>query len=150
MSTSLLKKSLKLFEEEEKVDKIKSNKARPNHPANKKKQATLKDRKVKSALDSFIKKNRKEDKTLENLAVLEKISLKKTVSQDSANKVNSFVWLCSFTSYLMLFFLQILNYHLKKSRKVTKVEPKKEAEKSVFTDEDFRKFELEYFVKGKN
>jgi len=130
MSTSLLKKSLKLFEEEGKVDKIKSNKARPNHPANKKKQATLKDRKVKSALDSFIKKNRKEDKTLENLAVLEKISLKKTVSQDSANK--------------------ILNYHLKKSRKVTKVEPKKEAEKSVFTDEDFRKFELEYFVKGKN
>jgi len=126
MSKSLLKKSLKLFDEEEKPDKAKSNKARP---IAQKKQATLKDRKVKSALDSFIKKNRKEDKTLQNLAALEKISLKNTVSKDSASK--------------------ILNYHLKKSRKVTEVEPKKEVEKSVFTDEDFQKFEKEYFVKGK-
>lgn len=87
MSKSLLKKSLKLFDEEEKPDKAKSNKARP---IAQKKQATLKDRKVKSALDSFIKKNRKEDKTLQNLAALEKISLKNTVSKDSASKVNSF------------------------------------------------------------
>lgn len=133
MSTSLLKKSLKLFEEEEKLDKTKSNKtnskARSGSAVYKKKQATLKDRKVKSALESFIKKNPKEDKTLDNLAALAKISLKNTVSKASTNK--------------------ILDYHLKKSRKVADTQPKKKEEKSVFTDADFHKFEREYFVKGK-
>jgi len=129
MSTSLLKKSLELFDEEGKTDRTKSNKGRPARTIVKNKQATLKDRKVKSALESYTKKNRKEDRTLGNLAVLEKISLKNSVSQDSANK--------------------ILKYHLQKSRKVVEAEPKKEAEKSVFTDEDFRKFQQEYFVKGK-
>ena len=105
---------------------------------------------MKSALESYTKKNRKEDRTLGNLAVLEKISLKNSVSQDSANKVN----VCMTYSeciYLQcaLFVLQILKYHLQKSRKVVEAEPKKEAEKSVFTDEDFRKFQQEYFVKGK-
>jgi len=129
MSTSLLKKSLELFDEEGKTDRTKSNKGRPARTIVKNKQATLKDRKVKSALESYTKKNRKEDRTLGNLAVLEKISLKNSVSQDSANK--------------------ILKYHLQKSRKVVEAEPKKEAEKAVFTDEDFRKFQQEYFVKGK-
>jgi len=92
MSTSLLKKSLKLFEEEENSDKTKpnltKNKARSAGSIIKKKQATLKDRKVKSALESFIKKNPKEDNTLQNLAVLEKITLKNTLSKKSTDQVN--------------------------------------------------------------
>ena len=93
MSTSLLKKSLRLFEDEERHDKsTKKTQRNVKGPIGKsvqgvKKQATVKDRKVKSAIDQFVKKNPKQDRTLENLALLDKLSHKKSVSQESANKV---------------------------------------------------------------
>jgi Active regulator of SIRT1, or 40S ribosomal protein S19-binding 1 len=40
-----------------------------------------------------------------------------------------------------------LSYHLQKHRKVVEAEPQKKKEGTVFTDEDFLKFEQEYFVK---
>ena len=95
MSTSLLKKSLKLFEDNE-AKRDKSTKSKPvlkvKSASRKssniiKKQATLKDRKVKSALEVFVKKHQKQDKTLENLALLDKLSQKQSVTQESANKV---------------------------------------------------------------
>lgn len=95
MSTSLLKKSLRLFEDEGKRDKS-TKKKQPVEETKRiakkssfavKKQATLKDRKVKSAIEVFVKKNPKQDKTLENLALLDKLSKKKPITQESANKV---------------------------------------------------------------
>lgn len=93
MSTSLLKKSLRLFEDEGKAGKQANKKqaVKEKRGANKssivKKQATLKDRKVKSAIQTFVKKNPKKDRTLENLAVLDKLSKKPSVSKESAHKV---------------------------------------------------------------
>ncbi len=92
MSTSLLKKSLKLFEEEVKHDKATKKTPQRNVKGaigkSVKKQATVKDRKVKSAIDQFVKKHPKQDRTLENLALLDKLSQKKSVTQESANKVS--------------------------------------------------------------
>jgi len=131
MSTSLLKKSLRLFEEKsEKVSKSKAqNQGRKSNKVSKtpKKQPTLKDRKIKSALDAYAKKNPNEDKTEDNLAILLKLSQKKKLDKAAADK--------------------ILSYHLQKHRKVVEVEPQKKKEGTVFTDEDFLKFEQEYFVK---
>lgn len=91
MSNSLLKKGLKLFEEEEKHDKSTKKTQQRNVKGaigkSVKKQATVKDRKVKSAIDQFVKKHPKQDRTLENLALLDKLSQKKSVTQESANKV---------------------------------------------------------------
>lgn len=95
MSTSLLKKSLRLFEGEHNSSKVESssnkkkklNRLSGGSSNTKAKQATLKDKKVKSAIEAFVKKNPKQDKTLENLAVLDKLSLKNSVSQASAEKV---------------------------------------------------------------
>jgi len=92
MSTSLLKKSLRLFEGEHKVDASSNKKKKISRLSGgssdiKAKQATLKDKKVKSAIEAFVKKNPKEDKTLQNLAVLDKLSQKNSVSQASAKKV---------------------------------------------------------------
>jgi|LakMenEpi03Aug12_release.lakeMendotaPanAssembly.Ray.scaffolds.fasta_scaffold829883_2 hypothetical protein len=92
MSTSLLKKSLRLFEDEERHHKSTKKTQRDVKGAigksvSVKKQATVKDRKVKSAIDQFVKKNPKQDRTLENLALLDKLSHKKSVSQESAKKV---------------------------------------------------------------
>lgn len=95
MSTSLLKKSLKLFEDDEgKRDKSTKNKqtqkvkcANEKSSGRIKKQATLKDRKVKSAFEVFVKKHKKQDRTLENLVLLDKLSQKQPVTKESANKV---------------------------------------------------------------
>ncbi|KAI9555849.1 putative active regulator of SIRT1-like [Daphnia sinensis] len=136
MSTSLLKKSLRLFEDEEKREKSvkkKSSQRKTERVIQKsstaiKKQATLKDRKVKSAIEVFVKKHPKQDKTLENLALLEKLSQKKTITEESANK--------------------IFSYQLKKQHKTIEKAPKKKENSTVFTEEDFLKFEREYFVKA--
>lgn len=134
MSTSLLKKSLRLFEDEERHDKSTKKTQRDVKGAigksvSVKKQATVKDRKVKSAIDQFVKKNPKQDRTLENLALLDKLSHKKSVSQESANK--------------------IFSYQLRKQRKTIEKKPHKtKAESTVFTEQDFLKFEQEYFVKA--
>lgn len=83
----MLKKSLRLFESELQVDSKNKSKKTSILSHNKSKQATLKDKKVKSAIEAFVKKNPRQDKTLENLAVLDKLSLKNSVSQASAEKV---------------------------------------------------------------
>lgn len=136
MSTSLLKKSLRLFEDDEKREK--SVKKKPSQRKVErvirksstavKKQATLKDRKVKSAIELFVKKHPKQDRTLENLALLEKLSHKKTITEESANK--------------------IFSYQLRKQHKAIEKTPKKKDNSTVFTEEDFLKFEQEYFVKA--
>lgn len=97
MSVSLLKKSLKLFEESTKSDKLINLKRQPgkgkrcalitNKSAIVKTHASLKDRKVKSAIDTFVKKHSKQDKTCKNLELLEKVQ-KQPITQDSAKKVH--------------------------------------------------------------
>ena len=84
----MLKKSLRLFESELQVDSKNKSKKTSILSHNKRRQATLKDKKVKSAIEAFVKKNPRQDKTLENLAVLDKLSLKNSVSQASAEKVS--------------------------------------------------------------
>ena len=100
MSASLLKKSLKLFEEETNTDKS----VKKRNKVISQKQASLKDKKIKSALEAYIKKNPKEDKTLENLAVLQKISLKDTVTKESSDKVTRKLFKCTFIFFLITHF----------------------------------------------
>ena len=107
MSASLLKKSLKLFEENPPKNHrakagAKNNSKTLNKSSNFKKQPTLKDKKVKSALETYVQKNPRKDKTEENLAVLAKISENKNLSQDSANKV------C--TCYYLLYCSKIIQF----------------------------------------
>ena len=151
MSTSLLKKSLRLFEEKsEKVSKSKAhNQSRKSNKVAKtqKKQPTLKDRKIKSALDAYAKKHPNEDKTEDNLAILLKLSQKKKLDKAATDKVIELTTLFIFHIPLPINCFQILSYHLQKHRKVVEVEPQKKKEGTVFTDEDFLKFEQEYFVK---
>ncbi len=153
MSTSLLKKGLKLFEKEEKHDK--STKKTPQRNVkgaigkSVKKQATVKDRKVKSAIDQFVKKHPKQDRTLENLALLDKLSQKKSVTQESANKVRiSMICYLANIFKILIDFFQIFSYQLKKQRKTIEKKQKAKEQSTVFTEEDFLKFEQEYFVKG--
>ena len=160
MSTSLLKKSLRLFEADGKSNEtthkrqIKGREVQKTHSTTSvlKTQKGLKDRKVKSALETFVKKHKKQDRTAENLAILDKLSQKEAVTQQSAEKV-SHAWLFKiFERFKQKFFLilQIFSYQLKKHNKDRKQKiAKKTTQKTVFTDEDFEKFEKEYFVKSK-
>lgn len=123
---------MKLFEEKpnKKVekDKVKKNKSRAVFASNARKQPTLKDKKVKSALDIFVQKNLKSDNTVQNLAVLNQVSQQNKLPQDSLEK--------------------IFSYHWKKDRKIVEAPLPEKKETSVFTEEDFLKFEQEYFVKS--
>ena len=118
MSTSLLKKSLRLFEDEPKSDRLNGQKQRPGKGKRTnttgkspgvKRQASLKDRKVKSAIDVFVKKHLKQDKTSENLLLLEKIQKQSVVTQESANRVIQNIFMCFIHIILSLkhpFYLQ--------------------------------------------
>ena len=79
MSASLLKKSLKLFEQEE-TGKSTGNKG------GKVQKRSKKNKPVKSALETYLEKNPKKDKTQENLELLGRIK-KEAFTQASADKV---------------------------------------------------------------
>jgi len=134
MSSSLVRKALLDMEAEEEKELMKKHPRTSSEQGLKlrkqqKRKATLKlktsvkDLKMKCVLDEF-KSKRNEDMTDDNLAFLQKISNIATADSAVVQKV----------------------IHHQTGRKGEK--PKKKVEeKSVFTEEDFAKFEKEYFVK---